>query len=94
MPNVKSAKKRVKTNERRRLRNRAARSTLRTALKTANEAIASGDGEAAAREAAKALSLIGRTAKKGVIHRNTAARYESRMLKKINALQSGSGSEA
>ena len=93
MPNVKSAKKRVKTNEQRRLRNRAARSTLRTAMKNANEAIASGDGEAAAQAAGKALSLIGRTAQKGVIHRNTAARQESRMMKKLNALHSESSPE-
>jgi small subunit ribosomal protein S20 len=90
MPNVKSAKKRVKTNEKKNLRNRIVRSTLRTALKKVNAAIEAGDAEAAAKSAPLALSLIGRTVKKGVIHRNTAARLESRLAHKLNALQTQS----
>ncbi|HNY28194.1 MAG TPA: 30S ribosomal protein S20 [Candidatus Sumerlaeota bacterium] len=87
MPNVKSAKKRVKTNEKRRIRNRQARATLRTALKQANVSVAPGsDLEAAKTVTQQAFSLIGKTAKKGIIHRNKAARQESRLMKKLNAL--------
>jgi small subunit ribosomal protein S20 len=86
MPNVKSAKKRVKTNEKRRIRNRQARATLRTALKQANVSVVSGDLEAAKTATQQAFSLIGKTAKKGIIHRNKAARQESRLMKKLNAL--------
>jgi small subunit ribosomal protein S20 len=87
MPNVKSAKKRVKTNEKRRIRNRQARATLRTALKQANVSVAPGsDVEVAKTATLQAFSLIGKTAKKGIIHRNKAARQESRLMKKLNAL--------
>lgn len=86
MPNVKSAKKRVKTNAKRNIRNRIAMSTLRTALKKANAAIADGDAEAAKASVPGALKLIGVTSKKGIIHQKKAARQESRLVKKYNAL--------
>lgn len=86
MPNVKSAKKRVKTNEKSNIRNRQAKSALRTALKKAGAAITAGDLEAAKAALPVALSLIGKTAKKGMIHDNKAARQESRLTKKFNAL--------
>ncbi len=87
MPNIKSAKKRVKTNLKRNLRNRAALSTFRTALKKADAAVAEGDLEAAKTAVPQALSLIGVTAKKRIIHRNKAARQESRLIKKFKALE-------
>lgn len=88
MPNVKSAKKRVKTNEKSNIRNRKAKSALRTALKKAGSAIAEGNLDAAKAALPIALSLIGKTAKKGMIHDNKAARQESRLMKKFNALVS------
>lgn len=87
MPNVKSAKKRVKTNERDRVRNRDVKGALRTAMKKANVAIAAGDVEGIGKTVPAALSLIGRGAKKGVIHKNKAARLESRMTRKAKAAQ-------
>ena len=86
MPNVKSARKRVKTNERDRMRNRMAISTLRTALKQVNAAIEKGDAEAVKTALPKVLRLIGRTRQKGIIHKSKAARQESRLVKRAAAL--------
>ena len=89
MPNLKSGKKRLKQDARRRRRNTAARSTFRTALRSANAAVDAGDAEQIQATLPKALSLIGLTAKKGIIHPNKAARQESRLTKKANkALES------
>jgi small subunit ribosomal protein S20 len=89
MPNVKSAKKRVKTNKRDTIRNRAVRSTFRSSLKKVQSALESGDKAAVDAALPEALSQIGRTAKKGIIHPNKAARQESRLMKKVNALRAG-----
>lgn len=86
MPNVKSAKKRVKTNERDQIRNKTAVSAFRTALKGVNKALQSGNVDAVKAALPTALSLIGKSTKKGVIHKNKAARQESRLMKKVNAL--------
>jgi len=88
MPNVKSAKKRVKTNKRREAQNRAARSALRTALRKINAAIAEKNVEAIKANLPVVLGLIGRSRRKGLLHENTAARQESRIVKKTNALLS------
>jgi len=89
VPNVKSAEKRVRTNERRRLRNRAAKSALKTGLKNANEAIAAQEPDTAKKAVQEAISLVGRTHRKGVINRNRAARLQSRMQKRLNKKLAG-----
>lgn len=89
MPNVKSAKKRVKTNKRDTVRNRTAKSALRSALKKVRTALEGEDKAAVDASLPTALRLIGRTAKKGIIHKNKAARQESRLMRKVNALRSG-----
>lgn len=76
MPNVKSAEKRMRTNEIRAARNRAFRSKLRTALKHVRGAASQADGSAALREAS---SLLDRAARKRIIHPNKAARAKSRL---------------
>lgn len=81
MPNIKSAKKRVKTNRRDEARNRAAKSTMKSAIKHVEDAVATGTGDT------KALikdtqALIARTWKRGIIHKNKAARLQSRLAKK------------
>ena len=86
MPTVKSAAKRVRQIARRNERNRAARSTFRSALKRAGQALADGDAEKAAEPVKAAIKLIGITEKKGLIHKNKAARHASRLTKKYNAL--------
>ena len=81
MPNIKSAKKRVKTNKRNEIRNRAAKSTMKTAIKNVTAATAAKDAKTP--ELVKdTQSLIGRLWKRGVIHKNKAARLQSRMMKK------------
>ena len=79
--------KRVKTNKRRTLSNRADRSALRTTLKKVNAAVESKEAEAIKTSLQPALSMIGRACRKGLIHKNKAARQESRLMKKINALK-------
>jgi small subunit ribosomal protein S20 len=82
----KSAIKRIKQNEKRRLRNRHVRSTLRTFIKKVREAVA-GKDLAAAREAlAAAIPVIDKAATKGVIHSSNASRSVSRLNKLVNTL--------
>ena len=84
VPNVKSAKKRMRTNEKRRQRNRAAKSALKTSLKRVEALSEANDTEALRRTALDTLSLIGKTRRKGVIHRKRAARLQSRVQRKLN----------
>jgi small subunit ribosomal protein S20 len=73
VPNIASAKKNLRKSQAAAIRNRAQRSELRTALKKAKSAEASAD----ARETA--VRLLDRAARKGLIHRNTAARHKSKL---------------
>lgn len=88
MANSKSALKRVRTNERNRLRNRPYRSAARTMVKKAEFAIQDGDQNEAQDAVLKATSLLDRVCGKGVIHKNNAARRKSRLMAKLNAMQS------
>lgn len=86
MPNIKSAIKRVKVSEKRRLRNASHKSALRTAVK-AFETAAAGDNVDNAKAALIAASKkLDKAATKGLIHKNAAARKKSRLAKKLNAL--------
>jgi small subunit ribosomal protein S20 len=76
VPNIASAKKNMRKSRAAEARNRAQRSTLRTALKKAK----STDGSAEDR--ASAVQLVDRAARKGLIHKNAAARHKSRLAKK------------
>ena len=83
MPNNAAAEKRMRQEQKRRLHNRSIKSIVKTQVTKARAAIASGeDAEAAVRVAASELD---RAAKKGVIHRNNAARRKSRLMKQLNA---------
>ena len=85
MANIKSQIKRVKTNEKRRQRNKSVRSSVRTAVRKFREAVEAGNTEDAAtlqRAAAKALD---KAASKGVIHKNQAANRKSAMAKRISS---------
>lgn len=84
MPNIKSAKKRVKVNAVKAAHNKAINSALKTEIKKANAAIESGDANKA--EAVKvAISAIDRAASKGVIKKNTAAHRKSSLDRKLHA---------
>jgi small subunit ribosomal protein S20 len=79
LANTKSAMKRIRQNERRRLRNRAMRSKIRGSVKTARAA------EGAARPTAilEAIRALDKAVTKGVIHRNTAARKKSALARRL-----------
>ena len=86
MANTKSAEKRNRQNVQARERNRAHRSTLRTAIKKLRAAVSSGDAAKAKELLPATLGAIDKTAQKQVIHANTASRYKSRLAKKVAAL--------
>ena len=79
MPNIASARKNMRKSRAAQARNRAQRSALRTALKKAKVEGASAD------ERMKAVSLLDRAARKGLIHKNAAARQKSKMAKRAAA---------
>ena len=84
MANTSSALKRMRQNERRRVRNRAVRSKVRTAVKTARTAL--GATAADARDAVTdAIRALDKAVTKGVIHRNTAARKKSALARRLPA---------
>jgi|HigsolmetaAR203D_1030402.scaffolds.fasta_scaffold00016_35 small subunit ribosomal protein S20 len=86
MPNIKSAIKRVKTSEKRRLQNASQKSALRTAIKAVDKAVASNDLEKAQAALIYAYKKLDSAASKGLIHKNAAANKKSRLAKKVNAL--------
>ncbi|HVV30434.1 MAG TPA: 30S ribosomal protein S20 [Mycobacteriales bacterium] len=77
MANIKSQIKRIKTNEKRRLRNKDVASSLKTAVRRVREATAAGDAEAADTALRQAARQLDKAASKGVIHRNQAANRKS-----------------
>ena len=86
MANHKSAEKRVRQNEKRNLINRSNRSELRTQIKKVRAAAASADKAATAELLGPTVSLIDKAVNKGVLHKNTAARYKSRLTKHVSEL--------
>lgn len=81
MANIKSQKKRIVTNERRRMRNRAVKSELKTAVKAVHTAVKAGDKDAALKAAAHASRLLDKAASKGIIHKNQASNRKSGVAK-------------
>ncbi|OKL49330.1 30S ribosomal protein S20 [Boudabousia marimammalium] len=86
MANIKSQKKRIKTNEKRRQRNQSVRSELRTLVRRTREAIEAGDKEAAESALQVACRKLDKAASKGVIHKNQAANRKSKLASKVAAL--------
>jgi small subunit ribosomal protein S20 len=86
MANSKSAEKRIRQAEKRRVRNRFHRSRMRTAVKQLRDHIEQGQGEQARASLSGTLGLIDATARKGVIHRNAAARTKSRLTIAVSKL--------
>jgi small subunit ribosomal protein S20 len=85
LANTRSAIKRIKQNEKRRQRNRATRSEIRSTVKAARTALGAkaGDNTAAVREAIRTLD---RAVTQGVMHRNTVARKTSALARRLNTL--------
>ena len=86
MANHKSAEKRVRQTEKRNLINRSNRSKLRTQIKKLRSAVAASDKDQSTELLLPTVSLIDKAVNKGLIHRNTAARYKSRLTKHVSGL--------
>ena len=86
MSNHKSAKKRAKQNEVRRMRNRSVKSQVKTAV-TKLRALIEKDPESAAKTMQETTSIIAKAAKKGVLHSNTASRKISRLAQLVNKVR-------
>ncbi|MFD6074307.1 30S ribosomal protein S20 [Streptomyces hydrogenans] len=87
MANIKSQIKRNKTNEKARLRNKAVKSSLKTAIRKAREAVAAGDLEKATVAARAASRQLDKAVSRGVIHKNAAANKKSALAVKVASLQ-------
>ncbi|KOU00475.1 30S ribosomal protein S20 [Streptomyces sp. NRRL F-5755] len=79
--------KRIKTNEKARQRNKAVKSSLRTAIRRTREAVEAGDLQKAATAQAEAAKKLDKAVSKGVIHKNAAANKKSALAKKVAALK-------
>ncbi|MBP9664476.1 MAG: 30S ribosomal protein S20 [Pyrinomonadaceae bacterium] len=86
MANHKSAEKRMRQNARRNEINRSNRSKLRTSIKKLRAAVAGHDKTGSTELLIPTVSLIDKAVNKGIIHKNTAARYKSRLTKHVNDL--------
>ncbi|HLF69536.1 MAG TPA: 30S ribosomal protein S20 [Actinomycetota bacterium] len=85
MANIKSQKKRILTNEKRRVRNRNVSTALRTYVKRFNQAVEGGDSDTARTALQFASRQLDKAASKGVIHANSAANRKSAMAKTLNS---------
>lgn len=85
MPNIKSAKKRVKLTERNNDRNVSIKSSMRTAVRAVREAAEAGNTDEAKIKLSLAYQAVDKAAKKNIIHKNAANRLKSRMVKKVKS---------
>ncbi|MCL1975705.1 MAG: 30S ribosomal protein S20 [Firmicutes bacterium] len=86
MTNIKSAKKRVLIAETRRQRNTIAKSQMKTQVKKFQVALMGQDKEAAAKQLKNTVSVLDKTAAKGVIHKNAAARRKANLYRAFNKM--------
>lgn len=84
MPNTKSAKKELRKSSRKKLANSALKQTFKKNLKTIRKNIEKGENVENTDALKNTVKIIDKAAKKGVIKKNTASRYKSRLQKKIN----------
>jgi small subunit ribosomal protein S20 len=83
--NIKSQIKRVKTNEKRRQRNKSVKSALRTSIRRFREALEAGDTDKIVERQRSASRALDKAASKGVIHQNQAANKKAAMARKVSA---------
>lgn len=88
MANHKSAEKRNRQAQVRRLRNKMNRTKMKTSIKKVDEAVLAGSTDAAKEALISATSVIAKTAGKGTIHKKNASRKISRLTKRVNAMNS------
>jgi small subunit ribosomal protein S20 len=87
MANIKSAIKRMKQNEKRRLRNVIMKSKIKTAIRRFNESLANNTIELKQKRLSEVTSLLDKAAQKGIIHKNKAARKKSRLALTLQKTQ-------
>jgi len=88
LANITSQIKRNKQNEKRRIRNRVARGSARTAVKKAQIQLESGKSDETNKSVLEAISVLDKAAQKGIIHKNSAARRKSRLMKSLATAES------
>jgi len=93
LANIKSAQKRIRVSQRKRLRNKPVRSQTKTLVTKAEDLVFAGDIEPAKEAVAAAVSSLDKAAEKGIIHSNNAARRKSRLVKKLNQAQAKPAAE-
>jgi small subunit ribosomal protein S20 len=86
MPNIKSAIKRVKTSNERNAHNATIKSAMRTAIKKVDALVLNNEVDNAKVALVEANKRIDKAAQSGLVHKNTAARYKSRLAKSVNGL--------
>ena len=86
MPNTSSSKKRLRQNEKIRIRNRAAKSVMRGQIRKVREAVEAGNGEQAQSELRIAQKRLDKAASNNLIHNNAAARTKSRLVKLVKSV--------
>jgi len=86
LANTRSAIKNIRKNERRRAINKAQSGALRTQIKKLRALVGAKDSAGASQELVQTLSVIDRSIRKGILHKNTAARYKSRLTKAVRGL--------
>jgi len=86
MPNIKSAKKRVKVSETKTAQNKMQKSMLKTQLKKMNTAVEAGDKQAAEQMLVVTTKAVDKAAAKGLLHKNNAANKKSSFAKKVSAM--------
>ena len=86
MPNIRSAKKRVRSNARKADVNTLVKSSMRTAIKNVEKTVVSGNKDEAANKLNIALQRIDKACTSGLVHKNKAARLKSRLTKAVNSM--------
>jgi len=91
LANHKSALKRARQNDVRRVRNKGYKTTVKKAIKAVRTEVADSSPEKAREDLVKAVSIIQKSASKGIIHKNQAARKISRLTRRVNQLTASEG---
>ena len=87
MPNIRSAKKRVRSNARKKDVNTLVKSSMRTAIKNCEKAVVAGKKDEASNKLNIALQRVDKACTSGLIHKNKAARLKSRLTKAVNNVE-------
>lgn len=86
MANIKSAIKRIKVNDKKRVANGSQKAAMRTAIKQVEKLVEAKDAEKAQEALKESIKLIDKAVQKGIIHKNNGDRQKSRLMKKVNEL--------